>query len=96
MIGDPGPYVEPDGPGVWVPRTVPWRECRRVASEAVTEYGQHVAYRAQVNATLLGFVRDCPCEEVCEARWRDDEDTGDRTCEVPAWEFEIVEGRYRG
>lgn len=91
MTGDPGPYVEMNGPLVWVPRTVPYRSAWAVAREAVQEWGQCVRYRRQVQETLLGFARPCPCEEVCELRWRDDEDTGDRSCEVPAWEFEIVE-----
>lgn len=93
MTGDRGPYVEIDGPKVWVPRTVPYREAWRVAREAVTEYGQHVAYRGKGDASLLGFARDCRCDEVCERRWGNEEDTGDRECEVPAWCFEIVEDR---
>lgn len=97
MKGDPGPYVDPYGPDVWVPRTVPYREAWGVARSAVQESDQHVAYRGKVDATLLGFARDCPCEEECERRWVwDDEhpdgaDSGDRECEVPAWHFEIVE-----
>lgn len=91
MKGDPGPYMEMDGPLVWVPRTVPYRAAWAVAREAVQEFDQCVRYRGKVDATLLGFTRDCPCEEECELRYRDDEPTGDRSCEVPAWKFEIVE-----
>lgn len=91
MKGDRGPYVEIAGPLVWVPRTVPHREAWSVAREAVQEFDQCLRYRGKVNAALLGFAVDCRCEEVCERRWRDEEDTGDRTCDVPAWKFEIVE-----
>lgn len=91
MIGDRGPYVEMAGPMVWVPRTVPYHEAWKVAREAVTEYGDVLRYRGKTTACLMGFTRDCLCEEVCELRWRDDEDTGDHSCEVPAWQFEIVE-----
>jgi hypothetical protein len=80
-----------DGPRVWVPRTVPFRDAWGVARDAQLEWDQVLRYRGKVDAALLGFVRDCPCDEVCERRWRDDEDTGDRSCEVPAWAFEIVE-----
>ena len=89
MIGDPGPYM--DGPYVWVPRTVPYREAWAVARDAIQEPDQCLRYRGKVRAGLLGFVRDCLCEEICERRWRDGEDTGDRSCEVDAWAFEIVE-----
>jgi hypothetical protein len=95
--GDVGPYMETDGPKVWVPRTVPYQRARAVAIEAVQDYDQTVRYRGKTDATLVGFARDCLCDEVCERRWRDDDDTGewtlDATCEVPAWEYEIVEKR---
>ena len=91
MIGDLGPYIDPNGPLVWVPRSVPYRKAWGVAREAVQGYGQVLRYRGQEKASLLGFVRDCPCEEVCERRWYNDLDTGDRSCEVLAWRFEIVE-----
>lgn len=90
MTGDTGPYVEMDGPLVWVPRTVPYLEARRVASQA-NQNDDKLVYRGKTDADLLGFTRDCFCEEVCELRWRDDEDTGDLTCQVPAWKFELVE-----
>lgn len=34
MIGDPGPYGEPNGPLVLVPRTVPYLDARRLAKAA--------------------------------------------------------------
>lgn len=83
--------MEMNGSLVWVPRTVPYREAWSVARGAFLEYGQTLRYRGKDTAALLGFVRDCPCDEVCERRWRDDEDTGNRSCDVPAWRFEIVE-----
>ncbi len=98
MTGDPGPYMELNGSCVWVPRTVPYREAWGVAGGAIQESDQCLRYRGKVQATLMGFARDCWCEEECELRWRETEtgeyeDTGDRTCEVPAWKFEIDERR---
>lgn len=96
MTADLGPYVDDDG-GVWVPRTVPYLEARRIAKEAVHEFDQRIEYEGKVDALMLGFVRVCQCEEVCEleTRWNDetarDESTGDRTCYAPAWAFRIVE-----
>jgi hypothetical protein len=91
VSGDAGPYMEWDGPLVWVPRTVPYSRAWSVAQQAEMEFDQCLRYRGKVMETLLGFARDCQCDEVCELRWRDGEDTGDRMCEVPSWEFEIVE-----
>lgn len=91
-----GPYVEMAGPMVWVPRTVPYLRAREIAQEA-NQNDDRLVYRGKVNALLLGFVRDCPCEEVCEREYRWDEEraddvaTGDRSCYVPAWSFELVE-----
>jgi hypothetical protein len=90
-VGDEGPYMETDGPNVWVPRTVPYLRARKVAAEVGVESWQRLRYVGKEDADLLGFTRDCFCEEVCELRYRDEEDTGDRTCHVPAWHFEIVE-----
>ena len=105
MIGDPGPYMEMNGPLVWVPRTEPYRKAWAVAREAVQEWGQCVRYRGKVDATLLGFTRDCPCDEVCElanrcrqcgeTEWGCECEQPDLEdfdiCMVPAWQFEIVE-----
>jgi hypothetical protein len=89
--GDLGPYVATDGPDIWVPRTVPYLRARAVASEAIQTYGHRLHYIGKDDADLFGFTRDCQCEEVCEARYRDDEPTGARPCRVPAWHFEEVE-----
>lgn len=105
MIGDPGPYVQLDGPAVWVPRTVPYREARQIAQNANQEYGQRLRYCGKVDAELLGFSRDCRCDEVCEMANRcrkceqseswcecEEPDLEDwDICTVPAWKFEIVE-----
>lgn len=97
MKGDVGPYVATDGPDVWVPRVVPYLEARRIAKQAA-QYGERLVYLGRTRADLLGFAVDCLCDEVCERRWRDNdetgemnEDTGDRTCHVDAWRFELVE-----
>ena len=88
-MNDPGPYVEgDDGPRVWVPRTVPYREAWAVAREAVEEFDQRIRYVRKENAALIGFARDCPCEEVCE---RIERNAGDRSCDVPARLFTIEE-----
>lgn len=93
MIGDPGPYIEIDGPGVWVPRTVPWRKAWDVAREAIQEWGDVLRYRGKEDATLNGFTLDCRCEEVCERTLDENGEPngGDGPCKVPAWHFEIVE-----
>lgn len=91
MSRDVGPNVEMAGPKVWVPRTVRYLEARRIAKEAMQNPPERLRYLGKTDALLMGFVRDCLCEEVCERRWLDDEDTGDRTCDVPAWAFEIEE-----
>jgi hypothetical protein len=94
MKGDAGPYIETDGPGIWVPRTVPYLEARRIARTGM-DYDDRLVYRGKVDGLLLGFARDCLCEEVCELLERDE--YGDRTvnvetpCRVPAWAFEAVE-----
>jgi hypothetical protein len=97
MVGDEGPYVEMDGPRVWVPRTVPYLEARKVARAAVNESDQRLRYLGKCDALLLGFTRDCQCEEVCERQYRYDDttgeevETGDNACKVPAWAFLIVD-----
>lgn len=97
MIGDPGPYMNDDG-DVWVPRTVPYLEARRIAKSGYYDgYRDRLVYRGKADALLLGFARDCHCEEVCEREYRWDEEkaeeveTGDVACTVPAWHFEVVE-----
>lgn len=97
MIGDPGPYMGDDG-DVWVPRTVPYLKAREIAKQADFEqYGQRLAYLGKVDEILLGFTRDCPCDEACslklmEAEWDQPEPPeGYDACRVPAWHFVIVE-----
>lgn len=95
MKGDVGPYIEMDGPLVWVPRTVPYLEARRIAKESENMPWDRLVYRGKEDAELLGFARDCPCDERCEQRYREEDDLTyteiDRTCVVPAWKFEWVE-----
>lgn len=92
MTGDEGPYMAMDGPQVWVPRTVPYLRARQVARTADFEqYGQRLRYVGKDDADLLGFTRDCRCEEVCEAAYVDDEPTDEHPCRVPAWKFEVIE-----
>ena len=43
MRGNVGPYVQIDGPGVWVPRTVPYLGARRVAADAA-QGGERLRY----------------------------------------------------
>lgn len=90
MTGDEGPYISTEDRTVWVPRTVPYLEARGIARTGA-EYGDRLVYRGKVDAFLFGFSRDCQCEEVCERTYSEDEPTGDTTCRVPAWEFELVE-----
>ena len=99
MTGDPGPYMDDEG-GVWVSRTVPYLRARVLARDAMVYQDRsddRLVYQGKAeDVELVGFTRDCPCEERCEARYEDDEDTGeaievDRTCLVPAWAFQIVE-----
>ena len=92
MQGDVGPYIAIDGPDVWVPRTVPYLQARRIAKTAA-EWGDRLVYEGKIeDAELVGFVRDCRCEERCERRWTDEyEETGDTECLVPAWKFTLVE-----
>jgi hypothetical protein len=92
MSGDTGPYMDPDGPDIWVPRTVPYLEARQIARTGIENCGDRLVYVGKSHARLLGFVRDCPCEEVCERAYSYDDATGDRlpgddSCRVPAWHF---------
>lgn len=89
MIGDPGPYVSLNDCDIWVPRTVPYLEARRIAREAIQD-DSRLVYIGKTEATLLGFSRACLCEEMChfEIEDRDDYDPAARdTCRVPAWHF---------
>ena len=101
MKGDVGPYVELAGPHIWVPRTVPYLKARNIARSAIQEYGNRLTYLGKTDADLLGFTRDCLCDEVCEMANRcrtcghdqvececdvcDLEDWD--VCRVPAWGF---------
>lgn len=101
MTGDVGPYMEMDGPGIWVPRTVPYLKARQIARSGIQEYGYRLVYVGKTDAALLGFSRDCRCDEVCELAGRcrscgaseqecacetpDPEDWD--ICQVPAWHF---------
>jgi hypothetical protein len=93
MRGDPGPYMQPDGDSIWVPRTVPYLRARQVAREGM-EYGYRLVYVGKSDATLFGFTQDCPCDEHCE---RTDSEADDfdgaleDRCLVPAWHFRQVE-----
>lgn len=78
---------------VWVPRTVPYLKAREVARVALSSYDARLKYVGKTDTYLLGFTRDCPCEEVCERRWSGEEDRTDEdtACRVPAWHFREVE-----
>lgn len=91
MTGDLGPYIAIDGPDIWVPRTVSYLRARAVANEAIQTYGNRLHYIGKDDADLLGFARDCRCEEVCELREQNDKQAGATPCRVPAWHFEEVE-----
>lgn len=98
MSGDEGPYVQMDGPGVWVPRTVSYLKARQIAKEAIQDYGDRIRYLGKVNATMFRFVRDCDCDEQCELaarEWNEPDEPeppeGYDACEAPAWAFEIYE-----
>jgi hypothetical protein len=85
--------------GVWVPRTVPYLKARGIAKEAIQEYGDRLVYQGKVDAALLGFVRECWCDEVCELKATEDDsdipepEEGYDVCTVPAWYFTIEEPR---
>lgn len=64
--GDTGPYQNDDG-DVWVPRTVPYLEARRIAKSGFYEGDRdRLVYIGKARANLLGFSRDCRCDETCE------------------------------
>lgn len=65
MVGDEGPYLNEQG-DIWVPRTLPYLEARRVARTGLSDWDDRLVYVGKENAALLGFTRDCQCEEVCE------------------------------
>lgn len=66
MKGDTGPYINDDG-DVWVPRTVPYLEARSIAkSGGYEEDRDRLVYIGKSQSSLLGFARDCRCDEVCE------------------------------
>ena len=104
MKGDPGPYMETDGHGIWVPRTVPYLRAREIAKSGM-DYGDRLVYVGKEDAALLGFARDCDCDETCEladrcrvchySEWECECETPDPEdhdiCHVPAWHFEQVE-----
>lgn len=82
-----------DEGNVWVPRTVPYRDARWVAANVGIEYGQRLKYIGKDDAELVGFARDCNCDEWCSGGAVDED--GDATslpeCTVPAWRFQVVE-----
>jgi len=89
--GDEGPYMNDSG-DVWVPRTVPYLRARQVAkSGPEIDSWCKLVYVGKSDAELLGFSRDCRCDEVCEAFHTDDGETDDDRCRVPAWHFRIEE-----
>lgn len=93
MSGDEGPYVEMDGPGVWVPQTVPYLKARQIAKEAIQDYGDRLRYLGKVDAILFGYNRDCECDEACTIAMNpeDHPDEDEDECRVPSWAFEIYE-----
>ena len=96
MKGDEGPYINDDG-DVWVPRTVPYLEARKVARGGYYEFGRdRLVYIGKEDSYLLGFTRDCGCEETCyggpvNEEW--DQPDPDPACKVPAWHFRLEEAR---
>lgn len=97
MKGDTGPYIAINGSEVWVPRTVPYLEARRIAQHA-NQNGDRLVYLGKVeNAELVGFAQDCGCEEVCCGGpiTNDGSCTPADECLVPAWKFELKESHGR-
>lgn len=94
MIGDEGPYVDPNGPDVYVPRTVPYLRARQLAKEALEFSGDRLAYLGKTDATLYGFTRDCDCDSGCtlEEQAAEGVDVDWDTCLVPAWHFRTEDG----
>lgn len=105
MIGDEGPYVAMDVPDIWVPRTVPYLRARQVARTGLSDWDDRLVYVGKEDAEMLGFTRDCLCDEVCEMANRcricgsdevecacDEPDQEDwDICRAPAWHFRSVE-----
>jgi len=92
MRGDVGPYMNDDG-DIWVPRTVPYLEARKVARSAL-EYGSRLKYVGKSEVTLFSFINNCDCDWQCML---EDEESGaydvnrEGECDVPAWHFMAVE-----
>ena len=89
MKGSPGPYMNEDG-DIWIPRTVPWKDARAVASQAIQESDFVLRYIGKENATLFGFARGCDCEEECRLTDTEADDFDpaiEDACIVPAWHF---------
>lgn len=94
MTGYEGPYMDPNGPDVWVPRTVPYLRAREIAKEALDYSGDRIVYVGKGDATLFGFTGACDCDEACAIAERADE--GEEgvdwdACLVPAWHFRVEE-----
>lgn len=93
MKGDPGPYLNEDGDR-WVPRTVPYLKAREIAKVEMSRGYERLQYVGKCDAVLVGFARDCDCDESCYGG-EIDEDTGDpgvaEECRVPAWHFRVEE-----
>lgn len=68
-VGDVGPYLNEQG-DIWVPRTVPYLEARRIAKDGLSAWDDRLVYVGKANAGMLGFVRDCRCDETCELTQR--------------------------
>lgn len=97
MKGDVGPYLNEEG-DIWVPRTVPYLEARRLARSGMEYSADRLAYVGKENAYLTGFARDCDCDEGCAGgTWDEDDAQGEdwgaplAECNVPAWHFRSVE-----
>lgn len=89
MVGDVGPYVGDSE--VWVPRTVPYLKARHIAQNA-NQVGDRLVYVGKSEATLLGYTRECYCEDYCIDEYDDtDQPTGETPCRVPAWHFRLEE-----
>ncbi len=55
---------------IWVPRTVPYLAARKVARTGMDVWDDRLVYVGKEDAELLGFARDCRCDEHCELRDR--------------------------
>jgi len=68
-VGGDGPYLNESG-DIWVPRTLPYLEARRVARTGMSEWDDRLRYVGKSDAQMLGFTRDCQCDETCELEQR--------------------------